>query len=226
MSDLATIAALAGLAGLLALDATAAFQVMVSQPLVAGALAGAVCGDVVAGTTLGAVLQLVWMGALPVGAAGFPDAPVGTVVGVGLTALLGRAGAGAGWSLAIGIAVALVAGELGRNVVMRLRRLNVRLADAAAEDAANGSSAGVSRAVALGLVFRFTTAGALTAVILAAAYLALRGLPLGEVRGGFPAFVWAAPVAAAVVAQRSREMLERAFIAAGFLVGLLYVVGR
>ncbi|MBD3348192.1 MAG: hypothetical protein GF400_03215, partial [Candidatus Eisenbacteria bacterium] len=80
VTEAALLPVLAGLAGLLAIDATAALQIMVSQPLVAGALAGAACGDPGTGLVIGAVLQLIWLGALPVGAAAFPDAPVGTVV--------------------------------------------------------------------------------------------------------------------------------------------------
>ncbi len=226
MSDLATIAALAGLAGLLALDATAVLQVMVSQPIVAGALAGLVCGDVVSGTLLGAVLQLVWLGALPVGAAGFPDAPVGTVVGVGLASLLIGAGLGSAWSTALGIAVALAVGAAGRNVVARLRRFNVRLAAAAAGGAAEGNASSVSRAVALGILTRFGAGVALAGTSLGVSYFALRMLPLAEVRAGFPGFIWAAPIAAAVVAHGSRKLLERTLIVVGFLVGMLLVVGR
>ncbi|MFH1502889.1 MAG: PTS sugar transporter subunit IIC [Candidatus Eisenbacteria bacterium] len=226
MSDAVTIAALAGLAGLLALDATAAFQVMVSQPIVAGALAGAVCGDAFAGVLVGAALQLVWLGALPVGAAGFPDAPVGTVVGVGLASLLAHSGTGAGWSVAFGMTAALVAAEAGRSVVSRLRRMNVRLAEGAVARARSGDPSGVSAAVWLGLASRFVAAAGLAAVALTVAYVGLRALPLGEVRGGFPALIWAAPIAAAVVAVRSRQALERALIAAGFLAGLLFVIGR
>ena len=61
MSDASMIAVLALVAGALALDTTAALQVMVSQPLVAGSIAGLVVGDVPLGAAVGATLQLVWM---------------------------------------------------------------------------------------------------------------------------------------------------------------------
>lgn len=226
MSDAATIAALAGLAGMLALDATAALQVMISQPVVAGALAGLVCGDVGTGTLIGAVLQLIWLGALPVGSAGFPDAPVGTVVAVGLASLLSKAGVDPAWSWALGVASGLIVGAVGRSLVAALRRFNVRLSEEASARAMSGEASGVAMAVGAGLLLRFAAGAALAGLCLATAPALLRLIQFAPVRGGFPAFLWAAPVAAAVVARTCRGTFERGLLAAGFLAGLLLVAGR
>ena len=48
------------------MDTTAAFQIMVSQPLVACTLLGWMVGDPVTGALVGVVTQLLWMGKLPV----------------------------------------------------------------------------------------------------------------------------------------------------------------
>lgn len=224
MSGPVTIAALSGLAGLVALDATAALQVMVSQPIVAGALAGALCGDVVTGTLVGAMLQLVWSGALPVGAAGFPDAPVGTVTGVGLAVMLAGSGCDPAWRVAMGLAVALVVGAAGQRVVGRLRRWNVRLSDLAAVAAKEGDPSGVNRAVAAGLALRFLAGAALAAVALSASLAALRAVRFPAVRGPFPGLIWAAPLAAALVAHRTRAGAERVLMAAGFVAGVVMIM--
>src|SRR5689334_2111410 len=55
------------LGGWLAADATACFQLLVSQPLVGGALAGCVWGDAYAGMQVGALLQLFALAGLPLG---------------------------------------------------------------------------------------------------------------------------------------------------------------
>jgi mannose/fructose/N-acetylgalactosamine-specific phosphotransferase system component IIC len=60
--------------GLVAIDTTAAFQTMVSQPLSVGALVGLVFGDLRTGLLVGTSLQLIWIGAMPVGGSRIPDA--------------------------------------------------------------------------------------------------------------------------------------------------------
>ncbi|HEX9874770.1 MAG TPA: PTS sugar transporter subunit IIC [Deferrimonas sp.] len=74
----ALIAVVAGL------DRTAAFQFMVSRPIVAAPLTGWLLGDAAAGLQVGALVELLWLGRLPVGAAIPPD---DTQVAVGATVL-------------------------------------------------------------------------------------------------------------------------------------------
>jgi len=217
------LAALAALAGLLALDASAVAQTMVSQPVVAGALAGLVCGEPGLGALAGVVLQLVWLGALPVGAAGFPDAATGTVAGVGSACLAMRAGAGPGLALPVGLAVALVVGETGRLLILAQRRWNVRLSDEARRRAGSGDPGGIRRAVLLGIAVRFVSSAALVSVALAAAALAIRVVSVPGPRVGYASLVWAAPIAAAVVASRCGRARERVLMAAGFAGGLVFV---
>jgi len=221
VTDAATVTSLAALAGALSIDSTAAVQAMVSQPVVAGALAGLICGDPATGAVVGAALQLIWLGALPVGAAGFPDAPVGTVVGVGASVMVLKAGGGAGWAVPIGLASALLMGEAGRLLVARLRRWNVRLSDYALARADAGDGGGVARAVGLGLSLRFAAGTVLAFAALSVALVIVRTAGVPAPRAGFPPLLWAAPVGAAVVAQRSRRWGERWLLAAGFATGLV-----
>lgn len=55
------------------LDRTAAGQFMLCRPIVAAPLTGMLLGDVAIGLQVGAMLELLWLGRLPVGAAIPPD---------------------------------------------------------------------------------------------------------------------------------------------------------
>ena len=226
MPDGSTIALLSIVAGLLALDMTEALQIMVSQPVVAGSIAGALVGDVPLGLAVGATLQLVWLGVLPVGGAPFPDSAVASVVGVGLAALLARGGAGAGWALALGLLVAIATGAIGGRLVGLLRRLNARLSALAESRAERGDAGGVRTAVLLGLSCRFASSTALTAVVLAASLAVLRGVRGLDGVTQFPTLVWAAPVAAVGILMRGKGRLEISLLSAGFVAGLASVLMR
>ena len=53
--------------GLLSLDRTAALQIMVSRPLVASPVIGYILGDAMSGLLIGGVLELLFIGGLPIG---------------------------------------------------------------------------------------------------------------------------------------------------------------
>jgi mannose/fructose/N-acetylgalactosamine-specific phosphotransferase system component IIC len=220
MSPASSAATVALLGGALGLDTTAALQIMVSEPIVAGTLAGLALGDPSVGLALGAALQLVWSGALPVGAAPFPDSAPAAVGGVGGAVLLGGAGVPAPAALAAGFLAALVAGMVGQRVTAWLRGRNDRLAFAAETSAARGDARGVTAAVLLGLAGRFATAAAValgTALALAALARPLSLLPSGR---EFDPVFWAAPIAACVGVIAARSRLERCCLAAGAAAGL------
>ncbi len=78
-----TVAVLAGL------DRMAVLQIMISRPIVAAPLAGWLLGAPLVGLQVGGLLELLWLGRLPVGAAIPPD---DTQVAVGSVALAVTAG--------------------------------------------------------------------------------------------------------------------------------------
>lgn len=115
--------ALLALAGaVLALDGTAAGQFMISRPLVAGPLAGALLGDPSVGLAVGALLEVYLLVSFPSGGARYPEGATATVVAV--AAALAGEGPGA---LPLGIALGLLWGQLGGFTVSALRHLNGRL---------------------------------------------------------------------------------------------------
>ncbi len=106
---------------LLGLDLVSLPQMMVSRPLVAGAVAGWILGDPAFGITTGLVLELFALESLAIGAARYPDygaAAVGAVV----------AGAGYPWvqSLGVAVTIGLVLAGIGGLTLMWLRHANSR----------------------------------------------------------------------------------------------------
>lgn len=131
---------LALLGAILGLDVVSFPQAMVSRPLVAATLAGAVVGNPMAGLLVGAVLELFALETLPVGASRYPEWGSAAVVGGGLFAQQADGSAGAlCLSVLVGLASAWVSGES----MVLLRRLNGQLARANLERLAAGSARSV-----------------------------------------------------------------------------------
>jgi PTS system mannose-specific IIC component len=111
------------------LDRTAALQVMLCRPLVAGPLTGWLLGDPQSGLLVGLLLELLWLGRLPVGAAIPPD---DTQVAVGATTLaltmgphLGQGGPG---FVILCLLVAMPLGKISQFFERLARNWNGRLA--------------------------------------------------------------------------------------------------
>ncbi len=208
---------LALLGGVLSLDTTAFLQVMASQPIVAGALAGWLVGDPVLGLILGGTLQLVWIGVLPVGATPFPDTAPASVAAVGAALIVAGGGPLGAWAVAVALLVALATGIAGQRIIVALRRFNIRLAERAFRGVEEGRATAVGTSVALALLVRFGAGALLTGVALVVAYAAAPAVPSGG--GPLPLAVWAAPLAAASVAAAGRQT-ERTAVGVGLLAGL------
>ncbi len=79
--------------GVIGLDRTAAGQVMVSQPIVAGPVVGWMLGQPAVGIIVGAALELIWVLDIPVGTFVPADATIGTVSATAIAVLGAPAGA-------------------------------------------------------------------------------------------------------------------------------------
>jgi len=161
------------LAGWAAADTTAAFQIMVGQPLVMGWLSGCVVGLPGLGLFMGAALQLLWSRLAPVGVSAYPDVGPATVAGVTVASTIASQTA---WAFSVaepfppgeatlaclaGFLVALASGRWGQTLTEMLRRDNARLAYAADRAAAAGSFAGVERENWIGVARSFARGGVL-----------------------------------------------------------------
>ena len=120
---------------------------LLSRPLVMGTLTGIVLGDVQTGVTLGATLELAFMGAFSIGASIPPEMISGTVLGTAFTI---TTGAGPETALTVGLPVAslvLIAKNVGMVFILPPF---VHKAD---KYAAEGNMAGVARMHLLGGFF-------------------------------------------------------------------------
>lgn len=97
-------AILAGLVSVVGIWDTRIFgNLKLERPLMLGTLTGLVLGDLKTGIILGAALELVFMGAVAVGAAAPPDMILGTVIATAICILKGGS---VGASLAIAVPIA------------------------------------------------------------------------------------------------------------------------
>lgn len=122
-ADLSTWVLLSLLGGWVAMDGTAAAQLMVSRPFVAATLAGWVVGSPVAGATAGLLLEALHLTVLPVGAARYPE---GGPPAVAAGAAYAASGGGAATLLTVSVFF-LVWEALAGYSVRHLRQVNGRL---------------------------------------------------------------------------------------------------
>jgi mannose/fructose/N-acetylgalactosamine-specific phosphotransferase system component IIC len=123
-----------------ALDLVSVPQAMLSRPLVAGAVAGWITGDLEAGLRVGVLLELFALDVLPIGAVRYPDYGPATVVGAALAA-------GAPWELGLGVSVgvALLVAVLGGWSLQIVRRMNAQAIQRQAAALAAGESGAIRR---------------------------------------------------------------------------------
>lgn len=159
----ATVLHFALLGAVLGLDVVSFPQAMISRPLVAATLAGAIVGEPGRGLLVGAILELVALETLPVGASRYPEWGSAAVVGGALYALHPEGAAGA---LVLAVTCALATAFVGGESMILLRRLNGQLARAQAPALQRGSLRSVSLLQFAGLGFDLLRGFALTVVAL------------------------------------------------------------
>ena len=161
MTLVAGVLPLALLGALLGLDVVSFPQAMISRPLVASTLAGALVGDPARGLLVGVVLELFALEMLPFGASRYPEWGSASVVG---GALYGAQPAGTGGALAISVFAALVTAAVGGWSMVQHRRLIARRATAMHGELTADT---VTALQLWGLTSDFVRGGALTALVLA-----------------------------------------------------------
>jgi mannose/fructose/N-acetylgalactosamine-specific phosphotransferase system component IIC len=109
------------LGAVLGLDVVSFPQAQVSRPIVAATVAGAFAGSPLAGLMLGAVLELIALETLPVGASRYPEWGSASVVGGVLYASVERDSPGA---MSICVLLTLVIAYLGGLSMVLLRKQN------------------------------------------------------------------------------------------------------
>jgi mannose/fructose/N-acetylgalactosamine-specific phosphotransferase system component IIC len=201
------------LGGLLGLDTVSFPQAMLSRPIVAGTLGGALVGHPAHGLLLGATLELFALETLPFGASRYPEWGSSSVVGGALFAGLPLSMPG---GLATSVLAALVTAWVGGLSMVRVRKLNAHWARARHGQVSLGD-----RQVVIGLQLAGLTADFLRGLALTvAALLALAPLQqavLGSWTGGAEL---SRAVVAALAATVSLGAAYKLFHAWQFLLGL------
>ena len=118
MSDLLPFSLLGALLGL---DVVSFPQAMISRPIVAATLGGALAGDAASGLLVGVLLEMIALETLPVGASRYPEWGTASVVGGALFAAAGSERAGA---LVLSVLAAVATAWAGGWSMYALRRLN------------------------------------------------------------------------------------------------------
>lgn len=157
IGDLLPIALLGGLLGL---DVVSFPQAMISRPLVAATLGGALFGEPAMGLLCGAVLELFALETLPFGASRYPEWGSAAVVGGAI--FVDQKGSLAG-AMTMAVLSALLTAWVGGWTMVKLRQQNARWARAWREPIAAGARGSVIRLQLYGL-----TADLLRGALLAA----------------------------------------------------------
>jgi mannose/fructose/N-acetylgalactosamine-specific phosphotransferase system component IIC len=179
--------ALAVLAGLAAVERKGFLQAMLSRPIALGPIAGLALGDAAGGLFVAAPLELLWLGAVNLGAVLPVHEALGTCAIVGGAILAGQA-LGTGTTPAVAALAVLVCAPLalaGRRVDRFVETdVNERLAVRADRLCAVGEVVSAARTNLLGLALPFAIAALLAPVgaVLARAVIpaALRAAPALE----------------------------------------------
>ena len=148
------------------LDRVALVQVMISRPLVAGSLTGWVLGNPLVGMEIGMLLELLWLGRIPVGAAIPPD---DTQVAVGSTVLAITMGRFLGFDgmplVLLSVLIASPLGKCGQIFDRLARHVNDRLSASACDALESGNIKVSERNHLLGL-FSFALSSLATAIVI------------------------------------------------------------
>lgn len=152
----------AALGGICYLDRTATFQVMLHRPLVVASVVGAIFGNLAAGAQVGAVLELLYLARLPVGASIPPDDTGAAVFG-------GAAAAAASSSLGLNpgsfasiLLLSVLCAEFGKHTDRFVRRINGRIAHLTFDRMERGNFQAVEHGLLAGITIFAASGMALT----------------------------------------------------------------
>lgn len=155
------ILAVIGLGSILGLDGRAVFQGMISHPLVAGTLTGAVMGEPWIGFEVGVIVGMLWVHVLPIGGAIPPNGAVIAIVTSCLGITLGGGHAG----LCLALLYSVPFGQLARRLDGALRQLNIT----ASRSVVGAEAADRVRILAMSQLFGIVCVAAEVAICLAVA---------------------------------------------------------
>ncbi len=162
MTEPTTLATLALLGAVVGLDYVSFPQAMLSRPIVAATLGGAVCGNAAAGLLVGLLLECFALETMPFGASRYPEwGPASVAAGVVAAVPAGDPEAAARivpFAVVAGLGAAMLAGR----TLIWLRRFNLSVAARHRDQVAAGDASAILGLQWTGLVADFLRAGVVT----------------------------------------------------------------
>lgn len=188
MSDVGTLALLTMLGAVVGLDFVSFPQAMLSRPVVASTLAGALCGSAADGLLVGVLLECFALETMPFGASRYPEWGPASVAAGAVAALPHADLLAAALLTPFAVLAGLACAFLGGQTLVWLRRFNLAVAARYRDELVTGDSAAVIAVQWTGMVIDFGRAGAVTAafvlvLIPARDYLGVR-VPAGASSAG------------------------------------------
>ncbi len=110
--------------GVVALDTTAAMQILISHPLVSCSVVGLFLGQFPMGLLIGLIFELLYLHEFPVGGALFSEGNIGATVAAGVAILLHQAVGRPVLALSLALIAGVLVGILGGQMVTWMRRVN------------------------------------------------------------------------------------------------------
>ncbi|MFA6166199.1 MAG: PTS sugar transporter subunit IIC [Gemmatimonadaceae bacterium] len=174
MIEPGTLIILTGLGAVVGLDFVSFPQAMLSRPIVAATLAGAICGNTAAGLLAGVLLECFALETMPFGASRYPEWGPASVAAGAVAAVPGADADLLARTLPFAVLAGLAGAMIGGQTLVWLRQFNLSVAARYRDALAAGDASAVLSVQWTGLVIDFGRAGAVTALFL----LAL--IPLGD----------------------------------------------
>ena len=164
MIDSGTLAVLTMLGAAVGLDFVSFPQAMLSRPIVAATLGGAVCGDATAGLLVGVLLECFALETMPFGASRYPEWGPASVAAAAAAVIPGADAGTLTRAVPFAVLIGLACAMLGGQTLVWLRRFNLTVAERYRDELAAGDAAAVLAVHWTGLVVDFGRAGAVTAL--------------------------------------------------------------
>lgn len=151
--------------GIVAMDTAAAWQIMISQPVVACPLLGWLLGDVQLGLTIGILLELPWLINIPMGGVHGAEGNLGAVVATSLSIYLKAAGVNTeNIVIIISILYSLLISRIGMVMVDYMRQANLRLLHQADIAAQHGELGRITWLNMMGVIYSFVMGAGLVGI--------------------------------------------------------------
>ncbi len=145
---------LCAVGALLMLDNSAAFQILISQPMFASAILGWLGNDITLGLQLGFLLQLVWLSNMPVGAAIVPEGNFGSIAAtIFALSAVQQFSEYENFIVFLSIAFALLCSFVGAKMVTFIRHWNQRLLQKLFKKLADNQAVRLGGVITLSLLF-------------------------------------------------------------------------